>query len=105
MIKELSFEEFAARYCERQEQTPEGLSAILAEQKRAYDPDGWMLLECQLMDSSRFGEYVILPFGPYNTFKEIPRHPISPRGLASDMSVVVAVMRNKKQGPGEALLR
>lgn len=96
MYEELNFEEFIRRYCGRQEQTPEGLSAILAKQKRVYDPDGWMLLECQVMDSSRLGEYVILPFGPNNTFKEVPDHFISPRGLASDISAVVAVLRNKR---------
>ena len=35
---------------------------------------------------------MILPYGPRNTYKEPPTKPISPRGLASDMSVVVALL-------------
>jgi hypothetical protein len=54
--------------------------------------DGWMLLECQVMDGSRLGSLTILPYGPNNTFARVPDHPISPRGLASDMSVVVGVL-------------
>lgn len=33
--------------------------------------------------------------GPNNTFKQPPDHPVSPRGLASDMSVVVALLPYK----------
>ena len=91
-IEYLKFDEFARRYCERQEQTPGGLHEVLETQKEAFTPTGWMLLECQMMDSSRMGEYTILPYGPRNTFKSVPDHPISPRGLASDMSTVVAAM-------------
>lgn len=84
--------EFAARYCERQEQTPDGLLTVLQAQHVRYQPDGWMLLECAMLDSSRVGELTIMPYGPRNTWKVIPNHPISPRGLASDMSVVTAIL-------------
>ncbi len=87
----LSFDDFAKLYCETQEQTPEGLRAVLQQQSERYQPLGYMLLRCEMMDSSRLGTRVILPFGPNNTFKEPPDHPISPRGLASDMSVVEAL--------------
>ena len=89
---ELCFTDIAARYCARQEQTPAGLLYILQAQRRRYHPDGWVLLECEMMDSSWLGTMTILPYGPHNTLKSIPDHPVSPRGLASDMSSVVAVL-------------
>ncbi len=89
---ELTFAQFAEKYCERQEQTPDGLLAILRAQRDKFKPIGWMMLECQMLDSSRAGSLTLLPFGPANTYKAIPDHPVSPRGLASDMSVVVAVL-------------
>lgn len=92
-IPELSFADFAAKYCERQEQTPEGLRTIFNRQTELYHPDGWMLLECHMLDSSRIGSLTILPFGGTATYKEVPDRPISPRGLASDMSVVIAVLK------------
>lgn len=86
------FGDFAARYCERQEQTIAGLREILKAQIERFKPDGFMLLECQMMDSSLLGSLTILPYGPNNTYKAVATHPISPRGLASDMSVVVALL-------------
>lgn len=91
----LTFDEFARRYCERQECEPDALKATLNAQKLRYAPTGWMLLECQVMDSSRMGSLVILPYGPSNTWKEPPTRPISPRGLASDMSTVAAILLAK----------
>ena len=91
-VPELTFEAFAEKYCERQMSSPIGLMGTLRTQRDKFRPVGWMMLECQMMDGSRLGELTILPFGPNNTFKAIPDHPISPRGLASDMSVVVAVL-------------
>jgi len=88
----LPFAEFAALYCARQNSTPDRLRAILREQAKSYVPDGWMLLECHAFDSSRFGSLTILPYGPRNTYTEVPAHLISPRGLASDMSVVIALL-------------
>ena len=88
---DLDFEDFAKRYCETQEQTPEGLLAILKSQIRNYDPDGFMLLRCVMLDSSRLGTRTILPYGPRNTYKAPPDRCISPRGLASDMSEVEAL--------------
>ena len=91
-MEQLTCDAFAAKYCERQIQTKEGLLSILRAQRARYSPKGWMLLECQVMDSSRCGDLVILPFGDNNTFKEPPKHPVSPHGLASDMSVVIAIL-------------
>ena len=90
-FEEITQDKLIRRYCEKQEQTHLGLLQILEAQADKCKPEGFMLLECQMMDGFRFGELVILPFGPNNTFKKPPTHPISPRGLASDMSVVVAV--------------
>lgn len=92
-MKELTFEEFARRYCEKQENTPEGLKATLQAQAARFSPIGWMMAEAQLMDSSWYGSLVILPYGPNNSLKQIPTGPFSPRGLASDTSVVVAVLK------------
>lgn len=89
MEKQMNWQEFSSKYCARQQQTPEGLHAVLTSQISRFDSDGFMLLECQQMDSSRCGELVILGFGGTHTYKEIPSGPISPRGLASDMSVVI----------------
>lgn len=97
-MKELDFAAFAALYCESQEQSPEGLRAMLEEQIGRYKPDGFMLLRCVMMDSSRFGHRVILPYGHNNTFKAVPDHPISPRGLASDISEVEAIWIPRKGG-------
>lgn len=91
-IETITFNELATRYCERQDSTPEQLLEVLRGQKQRYNPDGWFMLQCEMMDSSRMGELTILPYGPNNTFKTIPNHPVSPRGLASDMSCVVATM-------------
>lgn len=89
-MDKLTFAAFATKYCERQESTPPALHATLAAQRTRYDPTGWFMLEAQLLDSSYMGSLVILPYGPNNTFKTIPTHPVSPRGLASDTSVAVA---------------
>lgn len=87
-----TYEQLARRYCDRQESTPAELLGTLQAQKERYQPDGFLLAEAQLMDSSYFGSLVIFPYGPNNTFKTIPTTPFSPRGLASDTSVVVAYM-------------
>lgn len=86
---ETNWKEFSERYCKTQEQTPEGLAEVMREQIERYNPDGFMPAEARLMDSSYFRSVVILPFGPNNTFKEVPEGPFSPRGLASDTCVVI----------------
>lgn len=88
----LTFEAFAAKYCARQENTPDGLRTTLCRQRERFQPDGWFMLECDRLDSSRCGELVILPYGGTATCKTVPDHPISPSGLASDMSTVCAVL-------------
>lgn len=90
----LTFDEFAKRYCERQQSTREELRETLLAQAHKFNPIGWMLLECKVLDSSRLGSYTILPYGPNNTFKEPVKRPVSPRGLGSDISVVVALLLN-----------
>ena len=93
MATEMTSQEFLAKYCETQENTPAALRVTLMAQKQRFNPDGFMLLECQMLDSSRLGSRVILPYGPNNTFKTVPDHPISPRGLASDTSVVIGILK------------
>ncbi len=87
----LTRSDLIARYCERQDAAPSEISDQLSRLDHTYEPTGYMLLECAVLDSSRLGEYVILPYGPRNTYKDLPDRPISPRGLASDMSTVAAV--------------
>lgn len=91
-MKTMSWLEFSQSYCERQDSTPERLKEILLRQKHTYKPIGWVLLQCLLMNSSKMGQLTILPYGPNNSLKEPPTHPISPRGLASDMSVVIGLL-------------
>ena len=88
----ITFDEFAARYCERQQQTPDGLRTILLRQKDHFNPTGFIMLECRVMDSTWLGHLCILPYGGSATLQEIPDRPLSPRGLASDTSVVVATV-------------
>lgn len=91
-IPQLTYAEFAAKYAETQQCDPDDLRQRLNRQRMDYSPHGFMMLEAQLMDSSYYGQRVILPYGPHNTFKTVPDHPISPRGLASDTSVVIAIL-------------
>lgn len=90
-MKRMTFDELAALYCARQEQTQHGLRLIFEAQHDRYNTDGWMLLECAMLDSSRLGSLTILPFGPNNTYKKCldEGEVMSPRGLASDMSVCI----------------
>lgn len=92
MIPELPYKKFVERYCARQVCTPEGLLPRLQEQRRIYKPIGWMLLEVAYIGARNSGDLTILPYGPNSTLKEVPSHPISPRGLASDISTVVAIL-------------
>jgi hypothetical protein len=56
-----------------------------------FAPDGLMLAQCQQLDSWALGRQTILPYGPRCTFKQPPKHPFSPKGLSSDMAVVIAI--------------
>jgi hypothetical protein len=85
----MTWAEFSARYCKTQQAEPDGLAEVLRQQRSKFKPDGFFLAEAQLLDSSWCGQVVILPYGPNNTFKTIPAHPLSPRGLASDTSIAI----------------
>lgn len=93
--QQVSKEELARRYCSRQLAEPVELLDRLQGLEQQLQPTGWMLLECQVLDSSRIGSLVILPYGGKATYQEIPQQPISPRGLASDMSTVAAFTREE----------
>jgi len=83
------FGAFARRYCERQDQTFQGLFDILQDKIKSFNPIGFIMARCEDMSSGRLGELVILPYGGGATLQSIPTGLISPRGLASDMSRVV----------------
>ena len=88
----IDFDAFAEKYCERMLNDKETLYGIFLKHVEKYQPQGWAMLECQNMSSSRMGDLSIVPFGPNNTWKQPPDKPVSPRGLSSDMSVTVAVL-------------
>jgi hypothetical protein len=94
-MEKINFKEFADSYCETQESTTEKLAEILLEQTRKFNPAGWFLSECHDMCSSRLGNKVILPYGPSNTFKEVPDNglvrPYADRG--STYSIVAVLSR------------
>ena len=94
-IDKMTWADFSARYCRTQAMDPESLAIRLSGQIPQYEPDGFFLAEAQLFDSSYFGQVVILPFGPQNTFKTVPDHPFSPRGLASDTSTAIGYIDAK----------
>ena len=88
----MNWEEFAELYCETQEQNPEGLAHVLRNSSRRFNPEGFFIAECEAMDSSHFGQRVILPYGGGATFPSPPEGHFSPRGLASDQSRVIATI-------------
>lgn len=79
------------RYVDHQMNTVEGTKRAMWTIQKNREVSGWCLLECQMLGGSRMGELTLLPYGPGCTYKAPPTHPVSPRGLASDMAVVVAV--------------
>lgn len=83
-------------YCATQQAEPEELTARLKALAERFEAEGFMLLECQQLDSSHLGQRTILPYGGMATFKQPPTHPVSPRGLASDMSVVVGTITREE---------
>ena len=91
-----TWSEFADLYCETQETTPAKLRTVLTDQAATFKCLGWFMLECAMMDSSRLGERTILPYGGHSTHKTVPTRPVSPRGLASDMAVVIATILVKE---------
>lgn len=90
-VEEVSKLELVLRYIERQDATEEATLTRMSLIEDVREVTGWFLLECAALDSSKLGERTLLPYGPGCTFKAPPRHPVSPRGLASDMAVVVAI--------------
>lgn len=84
----VTVDEMVREYITRMMGTVESVTKQLDDVSGRFQPDGFMLLECVMLDSSQCGHYVILPYGGRATYMDIPTTPVSPRGLASDMSVV-----------------
>lgn len=95
VIDVLTVKELVRKYIERQDAFASATLDRMRAIEDVRDVHGWMLLECHQLDSSHMGEYTLLPYGPGCTFREVPSHPVSPRGLASDMSVVVAISKER----------
>ena len=93
MIKQnVKFQEFAVMFGYETQWEQDELKLKLQIVKRNYAPEGFFLMECHMMDSSSLGRRTILPYGGASTCETVPDHPMSPKGLASDMSVVIATM-------------
>jgi len=90
-VKTLGWDEFAALYCATQEQTPEGLASLLRSNAKTFQPEGFLIAECQVL-GSRWPPRIILPYGGSATLPSPPEGFFSPRGLASDQSVVIALL-------------
>ncbi len=60
-----------------------------------YNPLGFMMLENQLMGSSKCGDRIVLPFGGLATYAAPPDHPFSFDGTASGTVCVVGVHKIK----------
>lgn len=99
-MENLNFKDFAARYCETQESTPEKLAEIFKKQIGNFEPTGWFLSECHDMCSSKFGNQVILPYGPNNSYKEIPANGlVKPHaGSGCTYTVVATLSRESFDG-------
>jgi hypothetical protein len=91
-FKQMAWAEFSEKYCTRQECTPEQLAQKLRDRQKKWNPEGFMLLECQVMDSSYLGELTCVGYGGDATFRKPPEQPVSCRGLASDTAVVVGLL-------------
>lgn len=87
----LTLDALVQEYLTRQEGDPEEVRERLDDFHRTFASRGVLLLECQMLGSPLFGEYTLVAFGPRNTIKDIPTHPVSLHGLASTMSTVKAV--------------
>jgi hypothetical protein len=68
------------------------LRSTLAMSIQAWNPHGWFIHECKLMDSTHMGERTVVVYGDRCTIKAPPVQPFSLRGLASDTGVVVAIL-------------
>ncbi len=99
-LKEYSWCEMV-RWLSHEMQEEEGYwGDALKSVENKYEPEGFMLLENQLMDSSRFGHRYVLPFGGLATYQEPPDHPFSYDGTASGTVCVVGIYKpNKENGP------
>jgi hypothetical protein len=85
--------ELIAAYCDTQSAERAEVESALDEITARFSPDGFVLLECRMLDSSHCGERVVLPYGGGATLQEVPDSPLSPRGFASDMSVALLFFR------------
>lgn len=91
-MHQMNWDGLSATYQEKTGVDPQTLATLLNQVAENFEPDSFMLLQCDMLDSSYGGELTILPVGGKATFKEVPDRPISPRGLASDMSSVIGVI-------------
>ena len=100
MIEEPTEYQFLEKFLERAENatTYERLASQLYKVEEKFKPDGFFMSECEMLDSTWMGTRTILPFGGDSTFKEVPKQPFSPRGLASDISVAKWVYRIPGRG-------
>jgi hypothetical protein len=66
---------------------------------KRFDPEGWFVCECQLLDSSYAGKRYTLPYGGNSTHLAPPSVPFSPSGQrAADTAVVIATLTREQYG-------
>lgn len=88
----VNYDQFDAMFRKGTDHPPDYLADALRTQAATYAPTGWFMLEVCDMWASRLGERRVVVYGENCTYKEVPTVAVSPRGLASDMSMVVAVL-------------
>ena len=90
-LREVTLEEMVGLYCETQESTEAELLARLQEIHRSKGDGlhGFVLFQCVMLDSSKLGNRVIMPWGPgCGTYKTLPSPGtiLMPDGLPSSSS-------------------
>lgn len=77
MLKELDLDEFCTEF------PVASIKETLLDQAKRYNPDGWFICVCEMLDSSKLGRRWVLPYGPSNTYTDVPTNPFSIDGTAS----------------------
>jgi hypothetical protein len=75
-VESLDFRSFARRFSPNGGMPPSELLTTLRKQRKDLNPTGWMLIECHMVDSSRFGDRMVIahrPTGPFVFFGELSR--------------------------------
>lgn len=88
------FVTIARLYCDQYDCTPARLLTQMRDKQAEYEADGFLLWECQMLDSSACGKLYLFPYGPKCSFPKVPeRHvPVVMEGRASRTSTLKHVI-------------